>query len=78
MKAAGQWACLSRAIDQHGQVIDVFLPARRDLAGRGGSSPGRYPRAPSRPRPPPTARPFTRRCSMSRPLGPAYRAAVRH
>ena len=32
MKAAGQWACLSRAIDQHGQVIDVFLSARRDLA----------------------------------------------
>ena len=32
MKAAGQRACLSRAIDQHGQVIDVFLSARRDLA----------------------------------------------
>jgi transposase, IS6 family len=32
MTAAGQRACLSRAIGQHGQVIDVFLSARRDLA----------------------------------------------
>jgi transposase-like protein len=32
MKVAGQWVYLSRAIDQHGQVIDVFLSARRDLA----------------------------------------------
>ena len=29
---AGEWAYLYRAIDQHGQVIDVFLSARRDLA----------------------------------------------
>jgi transposase, IS6 family len=29
---AGQWACLYRATGQHGQVIDVFLPARRGLA----------------------------------------------
>ena len=65
IKVAGQWVCLYRATGQHGQVIDVFLSARRDLAGRGGSSPGRYARAPSRPRPPPTARPFTRRCSMN-------------
>jgi len=32
MKVAGQRACLSRASGQHGQVIDVFLSARRDLA----------------------------------------------
>ena len=32
LKVAGQWAYLYRAIDQHGQAIDVFLPARRDLA----------------------------------------------
>jgi transposase-like protein len=32
IKVAGQWAYLYRAIDQHGQVIDVFLSARRDLA----------------------------------------------
>ncbi len=28
----GQWAYLYRAIDQHGQVIDVLLSAPRDLA----------------------------------------------
>jgi transposase-like protein len=32
LKVAGQWAHLHRAVDQHGQVIDVLLPARRDLA----------------------------------------------
>ena len=32
IKAAGQWTYLYRAVDQRGQVIDVMLPARRDLA----------------------------------------------
>src|ERR1039458_7430863 len=32
VKVAGRWAYLYRAIDQHGQVIDVLLSARRDLA----------------------------------------------
>ena len=32
IKVAGQWAYLYRAADQHGQVIDVLLSARRDLA----------------------------------------------
>ena len=32
IKVAGQWAYLYRAVDQHGQVIDVLLSARRDLA----------------------------------------------
>jgi IS6 family transposase len=32
IKVAGRWAYLYRAIDQHGQIIDVFLSARRDLA----------------------------------------------
>jgi transposase-like protein len=32
LKVAGQWACLYRAIGQHGQVIDVLLSMRRDLA----------------------------------------------
>ncbi len=32
LKVAGQWTYLYRAIDQHGQVIDVLLSARRDLA----------------------------------------------
>jgi transposase, IS6 family len=31
VKVAGQWTYLYRAIDQHGQVIDVLLPDRRDL-----------------------------------------------
>ena len=32
MKVAGRWNYMYRAIDQHGQVIDVLLSARRDLA----------------------------------------------
>jgi DDE domain len=36
IRAAGQWACLYRAIDQRGQVIDVFLwPHRRSSQMRG-------------------------------------------
>src|SRR5262249_25547540 len=31
VKVAGQWTYLYRAIDQHGQVIDVLLCDRRDL-----------------------------------------------
>ena len=32
VKVAGKWTYLYRAVDQHGQVIDVLLSARRDLA----------------------------------------------
>ena len=32
LKVAGTWAYLYRAVDKHGQVIDVLLSARRDLA----------------------------------------------
>ena len=32
IKVAGRWTYLYRAIDQHGQVIDVLLSVRRDLA----------------------------------------------
>ena len=32
LKIASRWAYLNRAVDQHGQVIDVLLSARRDLA----------------------------------------------
>ena len=32
VKVASRWTYLYRAIDQHGQVIDVMLSARRDLA----------------------------------------------
>jgi IS6 family transposase len=31
VKVAGEWTYLYRAVDQHGQVIDVLLSARRDL-----------------------------------------------
>lgn len=29
---AGEWAYLYRAVDQHGQVIDLLLSVRGDLA----------------------------------------------
>ena len=32
VKVAGQWTCLYRAVGRHGQVIDVLLSLRRDLA----------------------------------------------
>ena len=32
VRVAGRWTYLYRAIDQHGQVIDVMLSTRRDLA----------------------------------------------
>jgi hypothetical protein len=32
LKVAGQWVYLYRAIDQHGQVIDVLASPKRDLA----------------------------------------------
>ena len=32
VKGAGRWTYLYRALDHHGQVIDVLLSARRDLA----------------------------------------------
>ena len=31
LEIAGRWTCLYRAVDQHGQVIGVLLPVRRDL-----------------------------------------------
>jgi IS6 family transposase len=33
LKVAGEWTYLYRAVDQYGQVIDVLLSDRRDLAG---------------------------------------------
>jgi len=32
VKVAGKWTYLCRAVDQHGQVIDVLLSGRRDLS----------------------------------------------
>jgi hypothetical protein len=63
VKVARKWAYLCRAIDQHGQVIDV-LSRRRDLAA-GASSPGRCAPVPSRPRSPPTVPLSTRGSSPS-------------
>ena len=37
VEVTGRWTYLYRAIDQHGQVIDVLLSQRRDL-GRGPTS----------------------------------------
>jgi hypothetical protein len=31
VKIAGRWTYLYRAIDQHGQVVDIWLSRRRDL-----------------------------------------------
>jgi transposase-like protein len=60
LKVAGKWTYLYRAVDQHGQVINALMSAKRDLRPRGTSSAGRCAPAPSRPRSPPTAQPFTR------------------
>jgi transposase, IS6 family len=32
VKVSGRWTYLYRALDQHGQLIDILLPMRRDLA----------------------------------------------
>jgi transposase-like protein len=39
LKVAGRWSYLYRAIDQHGQVIDVLVSERRSALLRGRSSP---------------------------------------
>jgi Transposase and inactivated derivatives len=31
VKVAGRWRYVYRAVDQHGQIIDVLVSARRDL-----------------------------------------------
>ncbi len=36
VKVAGRWTYLYRAVDQHGQVIDVLVSTRRDAAGCAG------------------------------------------
>ncbi len=63
VKVAGRWTYLYRAIDQDGQVIDVWLSRRRDLIAAGGSSAGHSPwgRRPSRS--PPIGRRPTRESS---------------
>jgi transposase, IS6 family len=77
VKVAGRWTYLYRAIDQHGQVIDVLLSARRDLAAarrffaralRAGTIPAEVTtdRAPA----------YPRVLDELIPLSPAYRRAL--
>jgi hypothetical protein len=65
LKVTGTWTYLYRAVDQHGQVIDVLLSTRRDLAAARRFSPGRCGPARSRSRSRQTVPRFTRGCSMS-------------
>jgi DDE domain len=66
VKVAGQWRYVYRAIDQFGQVVDVFVGTRRDAKAAHRSSSGRWARPRSRPlRSPPTRRRYTRRCWRS-------------
>jgi transposase, IS6 family len=55
IKTAGRSAYLYRAIDQHGQVIDVLISQRRDLAAARRFTTRHCKLARSRPRSPPTA-----------------------
>jgi transposase, IS6 family len=50
LKVAGQWVYLYRAIDQHGQVIDVLASPKRELAATAGSSSGHLTWRDGRPR----------------------------
>ncbi len=78
VKAAGTWTYLYRAVGQHGQVLDVLLSVRRDLAApRGASSRGRCAPARSRLRSRPTAHRPARGCPASWSLSAAHRRAVR-
>ena len=38
VKVAGRWRYVYRAVDQHGQIIDVYVSPRRDFRPHGGSS----------------------------------------
>lgn len=73
VKVAGRWTYLYRAMDQHGQVIDVLLSARRDLGAARRFFTRRCARARSRSRSRPTAHPFTRGARRVGPLGLAHR-----
>jgi len=66
VKVAGQWTYLYRAVDQHGQVIEVLLSARRDLAAARRFFTRMLRSARSQPRSPPTGHRLTRGSSTSR------------
>jgi transposase-like protein len=65
VKVAGAWTYLYRAVDQHGQVIDVLLSARRDLAAARRFFTRACASAQSRPRSPLTVLPPAPGCSTS-------------
>ena len=54
VKVAGIWRYVYRAVDQYGQVIDVYLSDHRDIAAAARSSLPLWPPTPSRPRWSPT------------------------
>jgi transposase, IS6 family len=60
VKVAGRWTCLYRAVDQHGQVIDVLVSTRRDTSAARISSPVRCAADRRRPKSPPTEHRSTR------------------
>jgi hypothetical protein len=65
VKVAGSWVYLYRAIDQFGQVIDVLVSAKRDLAATADSSPASSSTALARPRSSPTRQRSTHPSSRS-------------
>jgi hypothetical protein len=76
VKVAGAWTYLYRAVDQHGQVIDVLLSARRDPAAPRRFFTRACASAQSRPRSPPV-RAADARCSVScRPRAPPCQQAA--
>jgi transposase-like protein len=66
VKVSGRWRYVYRAIDQFGQVIDVYVSRGEMVVRPGVSSPGRWPpRKSSRRRSPLTRRRCTRMFLMS-------------
>jgi IS6 family transposase len=53
VKVAGRWCYVHRAIDQHGQVVDVLLSVKRDLGAARAFSSRRSGQARCRSRSPP-------------------------
>ena len=79
VKVAGRWRYVYRAVDQHGQVIDVYVSARRDLAAArqvlhsGDHRPRRTRRGGDRPGPG-ARRPSSRSCCRTRSTTPTQYA----
>jgi transposase-like protein len=67
VKVAGRWTYLYRAIDQHGQVMDVLVSERRDAAAARAFFPVPSCTARRRWRSPPTGRRSTRESSTRSP-----------